>query len=657
MSDRADPGQPAPQPLASLWDRLAARPAATAATLYVALGVAFAVAAYLAIFTVFARYDDEGTLLVTLAAFADGDTLYRDVYSPYGPFYYELFGGFFALTGLDVSTDASRLVVVFVWVLSAILFGLAAQRFSGRLSVGLLSAIVAFSVLYVLTGEPMHPHGLGSLLLGAFLLLLAAAPRRKLLWAGAGAGALLAALTLTKVNVGVYAIAALALAAVLTAEPLQRRRWIRWPVVATFLAMPLAVMARDLGDTSVQALVAAEILAGAALIVAAWPLRPRGGEDGEPLVEWLIAAACGFAAACGAILIAILLAGTTPGDLYDGTITEALRVRDALFNPLQSPEAAVDWGIAALAAAGLTAWLRPDGGGGAALFSGALRAAAGLAIWFAVTQSSPLTLGPAPGNPDSVALALVWVAAVPPPGATEPPYKRFLRVLLPALAVAQLLQVYPVAGSQMWIAALLFVPVGALCLADGLDELRAWSADRGGVALRRFGIVAGVALAAIGAKLAVDELARPIATNAKAYRDGRSLPFPGAGLLHLPPQQAAEYERLVELMRENGCTALIGYPNVNSLYLWSGIDPPRPAAPGTWLTTLVDDRQRRVVRQLRASPRPCAVRSEGLAAAWLNGKPRPEDAPLVRYVFGELSAVEQVGEFEFLIRRGGSRRG
>ena len=47
----------------------------------------------------------------------------------------------------------------------------------------------------------------------------------------ASAGALLAALALTKINLGIFAVAAVALAAVLTVEPLYRRRWLRWPVV------------------------------------------------------------------------------------------------------------------------------------------------------------------------------------------------------------------------------------------------------------------------------------------------------------------------------------------------------------------------------------------------------------------------------------------
>jgi hypothetical protein len=625
-----------------------AHPRVVAGLLYGLVALAAAVAAYLAIFTLFSPYDDEGTLLVTLKAFSHGEVLYRDVYSPYGPFYYELFGGFFALTGLSVSTDASRLIVIVVWVLTSGLFGLACQRLSGRLLLGVAGMIVAFGVLFVLVGEPMHPHGLGILLLGTFTLLAVSGPSRRVGLAGAIGGALLAALVMTKLNLGVFAVAALVFAAVLTVAPLYRRRWLRWPVLAAFLALPLAVVARDLGSGWAQSLAGLEILAILAVAIAAWPLRPAAGEDDEGMGEWLIAAACGFVASFAAILIAILLTGPSLSDVYRGMVHDAMRVRDTNLNPFVSPSAAVDWGIAAVAAATLISWLRPGAGATPSVWPGLLRVGAGLGIWFTITQSAPLSLNPAAGNPDSLALALAWVAAVPPAGPREGPFKRFLRVLLPAMAVAEVLQVYPVAGSQMRIAALTFVPVGALCIADGLAALRAWSAARGPLALQRFGVVAGVAIVALTAKLAIDQLARPIASNAVVYRDQRSLPFPEAGLLHLPAEQAAEYEGLVALLHEHRCTTFIGYPNVDSLYLWSGIDPPRPWAPGAWITALEASAEPPIVARLRASPRPCAIRSEGLAALWLNGRPRPE-TPLVRYIFNRFEPAAQAGGSEFLL--------
>jgi hypothetical protein len=647
------PSPSLPPRLAGLRAWPAAHPKTTAALLYGLVAAAATIAAYLAIFTQFSHYDDEGTLLVTLKAFVHGEALYRDVYSPYGPFYYELFGGFFALTGLPVSTDASRLIVIVVWVLTSGLFGLVTQRLTGRLSLGVVGMIVAFGVLFGLVGEPMHPHGLSVLLLGGFALLVVSVTPQKDLRSGAIGGAFLGALVLTKVNLGVYAVAAVALAAVLTVEPLHRRAWLRWAVIAAFMAMPVFVVGRDLATGWVRSLLALEILAAAGILVTASALRPQHGEDDEGMAKWLAASICGFAVALTAILAVILLAGSSLGDVYNGTVTQALRVRDALVTEFPYTSVAVVGGAAALTSALVVLWLRPRGEGRPSIWPGLLRAAAGLAIWLGVTGTVPLSLNPTPGNPDVLALVLAWVATVPAAGARMHVHERFLRVLLPMLAVAETLQVYPVAGNQMRIAALLFVPVGGLCIADGLVSLRAWSAARGGLVSLRYLVVACMAIIILGAKFALDELARPIATNAATYRDQQSLALPDAGLLHLPHDQAKEYERVVALLHANRCTTFIGYPNVDSLYLWSKIDPPRPWAPGAWITALDSAEQRLIVERLRASPRPCAIRSESAAAAWLNGKPRP-DTPLVRYIFDRFRPVADLGDLEFLLPRHGS---
>jgi len=624
-----------------------AHPAATAIAAYGALTVALAAAAYVAIFSIFHGYDDEGTLLVTLQAFAEGKSLYKDIYSPYGPFYYELFGGLFSITGWAITNEASRTIVIVVWLLTAGLFGVATQRLTGRLVLGLAGMLVAFNILDVVVLEPMHPHGLSALLLGGFVLLAVSFPSRRMVLSGAVAGALLAALVMTKVNLGAYAVAAVVLAAALTAEPLSRRAWLRWLVIVAFLAMPLLVVGRDLDQEWARSLIASEMLAGAAVIAAAWPMLPRRGEADDGLFDWLIVAATAFVAALGAILLVVLLTGPSFGDVYDGTVSLAMRVRDTLTIPFNSSPAAVDWGIAALAGAVLVSWLRPTAAGRPSIWPGLLRIAAGVAIWFTTSQTSPFAFGPAPGNPDALALALAWVAAIPPAGALEPAGKRFLRVLLPALAVAETLQVYPVAGAQVVIAALVYVPVGALCIADGLASLRSWSAAAGPASLQRFGIVATVAIVALTAKFGMD-VARTATRTAISYDEQQALSFPGADKLRLPAEQASEYEAMVAALRRHRCSAFISYPNVNSLYLWSGIRPPVLAPPGAWVTTLDAAEERRVVADLRASPRPCAIRNETQAGMWLAGRPRPE-LPLDDYVFDQFEPVETAGQFEFML--------
>lgn len=638
----AAPAQPRPVRSEFLRD-----PVVRSILVYAGVALAAAIAAYYAIFTNFAPYDDEGTLLVTVQAFAKGHVLYRDVYSPYGPFYYELFGGLFALTGKAVTTDASRTIVIVLWVATSLLYGVSVQRLTARLTLGVAAMIAAFAALVVLANEPMHPQGLCVLLLGGITLLAVFASGRNAGRWGAVTGALVAALVLTKLNLGVYAVAAAVLAAVLTLEPLRSRAWIRWPVVLAVLAMPLAVTVRDLNQEWVRNLVAVEGLAMAAVVVASWRLAAGSREEG--LGRWLVGGAIGFAVAFVAIMVAILLTGPSLSDVYDGMVTEAMRVREVNPTPLGMANAAIDWAIAALAVAFLAVRLRRSEPGGApSVWSGGLRILAAIVIWMTISRITPLSLGPPAQNPLALPLVLAWIAVFPPAGTVEPQFKRFLRIYLPAMAVAQALQVYPVAGSQMFIAALTFVPVGALCFADGLAVLQAWSAERGRDGLERFGVIAAVALVALAVDMGVNSIVRPGITAWDNYRANTALPFPGASDMHLPEDQVQQYKAMVDALHEHGCSTFIGYPNIDNMYLWSGIEPPAPDAPGVWLLALDSEKQQRIVNELRASKRPCVVRSEPRAALWLSGREVPQ-RPLVQYIFSDFKPVLTVGEFEFLL--------
>ncbi len=625
-------------------------PGAVAIGAYAVVALAALVAAYFAIFIEFAPYDDEGTLLVGVNAFVHGSTLYRDVWSVYGPFYYELFGGLFALTGHAVTTDASRTIVIVVWVGTSLLFGLAAQRLTGRLVLGLSGMAAAFGVLAVLANEPMHPQGLCVMLLAALVLLAVFGLTGRARWTGVAFGAVLAALVLTKINLGAFAIAAVVLAAALTVEPLERRAWVRWPVLVAFLAVPLFVLDRDLKLAWVREMLVLEVLAGLAVIVAARRLRPQRGEGDGGMMRWLLGGLAGFAIAFVAILVAIVLTGPSLGDVYDGMVSQAFRIRDVLSGQFPFPAvAAMDWAVLAVAVAALCSrrWQRRDGSP-PPIWPGLLRATAGVVIWLTVIHVVLIGFNPSSGSPLVVPMLLAWVVAVPPTGPPPSAPLRFLRLMLPALAVAETLQAYPVPGSQLGIAAVTFVPVGALCLGDALTELRAWSAARGGAARGGFAAVASAATLALAGILGLNAIVMPAVTNAIAYHDLPKLRLRGAELMRLQPPQGEEYEELVGLLGQHRCTTFIGYPNVNSLYLWSGLEPPAPAAPNAWMYSLDAAEQQRVVDGLRASPRPCAIRNEELAAPYLKGLP-PPDTPLVRYVLHDFRPVATTGPFEFML--------
>ncbi len=122
----------------------------------------------------------------------------------------------------------------------------------------------------------------------------------------------------------------------------------------------------------------------------------------------------------------------------------------------------------------------------------------------------------------------------------------------------------------------------------------------------------------------------------------------GAQQLHLPDAEVETYAGLVDLLHRHHCTTFIGYPSLNSLYLWSGIESPLPTAPGAWVNSLDSKRQQRIVDEMRASPRPCAIRSDTRAELWLHGEPPPQ-RPLVRYIFNDFKPVAESGDFVFLL--------
>jgi hypothetical protein len=616
---------------------------------YAAVAVAAILTAYFSIFNIFAPYDDEGTLLVGVDAFAHGGTLYRDIWSVYGPFYYEIFGGFFALTGQSVTTDASREIVIFVWVGASLMFGLSAQRLTGRLVLGVTGMIAAFGALGVLVNEPMHPQGLCALLLASIALLASFGLSGRTIWTGAAFGAVLSALVLTKVNLGIFAFAAVVLAAALTVELFARHRWLRLAVIVAFLAMPLLILNRDLDLAWARETFVLEVLAGLAVIVAAVRLCPERGEDDGGLLAWVLAAAAGFAVAFVAIVVAIVLTGPSLSDVYRGTVTEALRIRDVLAGQFPFPAGtAMDWAVLAVAASALCSrpWRRSASA--PSVWPGLLRALAGLAIWLSVAHIVLVGLNPSSASPVVVPMLLAWIVAIPPAGSWPGARMRFLRVMLPALAVAETLQIYPVPGSQLGIAAVIFVPVGALCLGDALTELRAWSEARGFAALGGFGPIAAAAGLAAAAIFVLNVIAIPGVNKAVSYGETPKLRVDGAQLLHLGPPQGEQYEQLVELLDEHRCTTFIGYPNVNSLYLWSGITPPAPVGPNAWMYGLDSAQQQRVVDEMRSSPRPCAIRNDELAGPYLKGLPPPQ-TPLVKYVLNQFRPVATVGPFEFML--------
>jgi hypothetical protein len=334
------------------------------------------------LFTFFAPYDDEGYLLLSLRSFIHGGALYDQVYTQYGPFYYEFWGGLLGLTGQAVTTNVGRLLVVGVWVLTSLLLGIAASRATRSLAAGLCAQIVSFSVLDGLVPEPMHPSGLIVLLLSAFAVALTVLPQRAR--AGAGAlGAIAAAATLTKLNVGGLLVIGIAWSLVVAWPRARRQRWVVAAATALLALVPVVLMRQDLGYAPIGRYAAVVALALLAVGVAALPGQVVDAARLRLIARWF---AVGLAATAALVTVVLLILGTTPGALFDGVVTEPLRLRNIFSITLLTVPRDLVWAITGAGAAAGWVLVRTRPASRLVAGAGALaRIAAAVAAFMAAT--------------------------------------------------------------------------------------------------------------------------------------------------------------------------------------------------------------------------------------------------------------------------------
>ena len=234
----------------------------------------------------FANYDDEGYMLIALKSFLNHGHLYDDVFTQYGPFYYEFWGAFFEIFGIPVNHDGGRTAAIFAWVAAALLFGLASWRMARSILLGLAVQMLVFGAIITVVNEPMHPGGTICLLLGAIVALSTLVRARTSPMSMALLGGAVAALILVKINVGSFALISLALACVVSYPQLLRRRWLRPAVEVLFVAVPLLLMTSKFGEAWARHYAVHVAFAAFAVVVAlrAREVPRRAGEE----LPWLL---------------------------------------------------------------------------------------------------------------------------------------------------------------------------------------------------------------------------------------------------------------------------------------------------------------------------------------------------------------------------------
>lgn len=581
----------------------------------------------MSIFSGFHAYDDEGYFLITLKDYLSGQPLLNPAVPIYGPFFFETMGGFFKVLGLAPGHDNGRIVTLAILLIASLLGGVAGYRLTRNLWLGLGAQLLTFGVLSALGNEPTSPSGMVSILL--VCLVVAAAFRSERPRATAVLiGAIVGALCLIKINVGAFAAVAVAFA--WAASVPQRWRRLLLPLMALAITvLPAALMLPLLTSDWVLEFAIVVALSAAAVGVACVFAAPRS----------LPAASGRWFAAGGTVLViaslgVALVGGTRPEDFWNRLVVASLQFPRIFTLPLPL-NAGYDL-IAALsfaAALALSVWSAIARAPATA--TGLVRVGVGFFTWLSMLLM--------PNSIFLLALPLAWVATQASGDEGGDPAGSYSRLLLPALAVLESLQAYPVAGTQLSLAAVCLVPVGAITLGDGIRQLRGAGAARAATVKA----VSWVAPAALVINVAVFLLLALTVTA--GFRTGTPLGLPGAETIRLPAQQATQLRRLVAAINRD-CSSFVTFPGMNSFYIWTAEDPPTQVRVEIWWLILDGNEQQSVVQQLAGKPRLCVVKNQQVIDMWAEGRPVPR-RPLVDYIDGNFADGGSYGDYQLLVLR------
>jgi hypothetical protein len=595
---------------------------------YGAVAATGAVLAYYSLFSQFAYYDDEGYVLTSLSEFLHGGNLYDAVYSQYGPLYHEVFGAFFGLTGIEITNDHGRMVVLVVWVLTATGLGLTAEKITGRLSLGAITMLAGLGLLGItVASEPMHPIGLTTALIVA-IFACAAWPARKSVAHGAIAlGLVCGALAMIKINLGALAAVGIVAAALLTFG--STTRWARWVALGLLVLVPTALVAHNRHLDWIQHLLMLEVGGLVAIAIRAWPRTESGPND---LWRWALRFIAAFAAVCVVSLLVILILGSSVSGVFDALIRDPPKQTSVLLVQPVLPNAAILYALVAIALAFASRNLGRFADATRLLPARAIaRVVVAIFLWLQLLNAPLLQLGPGTGR-IALAMVLTWVAATPPREFEQDRLERFSRLVIVLVAMFSVLQAYPVAVSQLGAASVPFALVAAMIMSDGLRLFAQWgksatAADRGGRAT-----AAVVIVVAAGSLVALNGVLRPLRTARDQYRANVALTMHGATRIHVPAQQAHALEALTAALAK--CDSIVGFPGANSFYIWTGKRPPTGQNATSWFELFSHKREQDVVDAIKNKPGFCLLRNDqaiGFAVSLSRSQKNP-NGPLVNYL-------------------------
>lgn len=581
--------------------------------------------------TTFRAYDDEGYILLSLDHYLGGGHLYTEVFSQYGPFYFFAERALFRLLQLPVNHDAGRLVTLICWLLSAGLAGYFIYKVSRNMILASAAGLAAMSLASVLANEPGHPQQvILPILMLACCASVTGGPSGLLLL-----GALGAALSLTKINVGVFYFVAVAFTLVCRFPTGRLRTLGTGFLLAYAVGFPIALMHRDvLGWARGYCLIA--ILCGVSTFVAGLLTTPSSRRPMRSVLYVVL----GAVLAAMFVVIGTMWQGMSLSTLLEGILGTPLKHPGVFEIPLMVSKIRVLFAVLVFVCIALLFGYR-DRWRAYSDRLDALRCVTGLCVIAVLTAHQ---------SPAFIVTFLPYVAIFLPLGLIPtgdrlwPQSDCLPRLFVTSLAATQFLQPYPVAGSQLNIAAAPLLLWAFFCVHDGADGLfrlvprtREWLGETfpkesvlGGL------VVLPLAVAMLRSGIRLERHSAPPSS------------LRGATSLHLPPEVEATYQFLANNIRAN-CDVLFTMPGMGSLNFWSGVPTPNGLNLTAWMKGLNPEQQRQILEALQINPRACVVYNPDRLRGWGTTAQDLDELPLARYVLYDMPKISQKQGYEIRV--------
>ncbi|MCA9121676.1 MAG: hypothetical protein H6822_36220 [Planctomycetaceae bacterium] len=563
--------------------------------------IAVGVAGYQRLFSSFASYDDEGYVMVSLCQFMAGGNLYDEVYSQYGPAYYWLSSLVHQVTEWPVTHDITRFKTLLVWTGVSALAAAWLYRVTRSGSLAMIGLLFVAFHLERLAMEPGHPQELCLLAVAACVFLATMCNTSSVDSRSFVAMGIATALCLmTKINVGLFLALSLSAAMLFATQDGRIRKLLLSSIVIAMVVMPILIGRHELfSSTGYRFPVLLTLSIGVTLWV--------GGRVGiSPILElrhvfyfWSALILVSTVVALGTIA-----AGTSWQGLSEGILLQHVSFVSSHYHapPIHTfaPVAACVAIFAARRALAGRTWIQ-------VVYVVPVVLLAGATMRHLVETFQPLYHGSQDRGQIGLLVSYftpyVWIILLPIRSGrmttTSTDFNAdFARLTLCLVAALQPLIAHPVPGTQMAIGSLALVLAMLVAIHDGIKTLRDNQPQMLPVAR---GLVTGL----IGL-VVITALCR---ATFLSYERSRltGLQLPGATRLRLPDDVVAKECWTVAQLRERADTFVCLPSGHNSLYVWSGIEPPTGFNATVWQDLFTDDRQQKIIAAIDLRQRVCVV--------------------------------------------------